>query len=156
MDVYKLQSLFHKHAHHIANVKGWRSEGESTPFYKAWLHAELLLRLDLLIIEHRKESATTWEPLLGERGLNHLLLTRKNLTLGQIKLLSFDEILLVLHEDLKALDIETETLALPEAVKNGQAFEIHRQSPGQIELPPCSKDEWDPKLAEIAQGLRNS
>ncbi|MGK0688437.1 ECs1072 family phage-associated protein [Serratia marcescens] len=155
MDVFKLQSLFRKHAYHVASVKGWLSEGDGPPFYKAWLHAELLLRLDLLIFEHRKEAATAWEPLLGRRALNHLLFVRTNLTPEQIARLSFDEILLVLHQDLKAVNIPPEVLVLPDFVRNGLAFEIHHRSPGQTELPPCSEDEWDPTFAEIAQGLRN-
>lgn len=153
MDVYKLQSLFKTHAYHIASVKRWGSEGENIPYYKAWLHAELLLRLDMLLIEHRKQFATSWEPLLGRTGLNHLLFVRAGLTPPQVTQLSFDEILLVLHQDLKDVNIPAEAVKLPDSVLEGRAFEIHRKSPGQTELPPCSEDEWDPTFSEKAQGL---
>ncbi|MFZ4219179.1 ECs1072 family phage-associated protein [Enterobacter ludwigii] len=154
MDTNTLKSLLRSHALHVAEVKGWASEGEGQPFYRAWLHAELLLRLDMLIIEHRKAFATDWQPLPGEEALNHLLFVRTGWTPNQIKSLSFDDILLVLHEALKALHIPPEVLDLPEQVKGGRAYELHRSEPYRIELPPCSKKEWDPTLSEKAQGLR--
>ncbi|HCU0428835.1 hypothetical protein I5Q42_06290 [Serratia marcescens] len=154
MKVEKLQSLFQKHAYHIARVKGWCSEGEGIPYYKAWLHAEILLRLDLLIIEHRKKYATDWEPLLGDRALSHLIFVRTGWSPIQITALSFSETLLVLQQDLIAVNILPGVLSLPASVRNGRAFEIHHQYPGHTELPPCSVEEWDPTLSEIAQGLR--
>ncbi|MFG0814712.1 hypothetical protein [Raoultella sp. FYR_9] len=149
-----MQLLFRDHALNIARVKGWSVEGEGQPFYKAWLHAEQLLRLDILIIEHRKAFATDWQPLLERDALNHLLFARTGWVPTQIKQLSFADILFVLHEDLKAVKIPQEALELPESVKSGMAYEIHHQEPYRTELPPCSEDEWDPTRSEIIQGLR--
>ncbi|AYO37217.1 hypothetical protein [Serratia sp. P2ACOL2] len=155
MDINKLQSLFRKHANHIARVKGWSSEGEGIPYYKAWLHAEILLRLDLLIIEHRNKYSADWEPLLGGRALSHLIFVRTGWSPTQITALSFSETLLVLHQELIALNIPMEVLVLPDSVRDGLAFEIHHQYPGQTALPPCSEDEWNPSFSEITQGLHN-
>ncbi|EAW9081584.1 hypothetical protein AABH71_005461 [Salmonella enterica] len=155
MEIHQIKSLFKAHAFHIARVKGWSTEGEGQPFYKAWLHAEQLLRLDMLIIEYRKAFATDWQPLLGFDALNHLLFSRTGWPPTEIKQLSFAEILLVLHEDLKALQIPPESLELPDSVTTGVACEIHRREPYRTELPPCSADEWDPTRSEIIQGLRN-
>ncbi|EKQ7231422.1 TPA: hypothetical protein L9Q10_003111 [Klebsiella pneumoniae] len=154
MDMNQIKSLLRAHAFHISRVKGWCTEGEGQPFYKAWLHAEQLLRLDMLIIGHRKAFATNWQPLLGKDALNHLLFARTGWMPTQIEQLSFADILLVLHEDLIGVQIPPEALELPDSVTSGMAYEIHSQEPYRTELPPCSEDEWDPTRSEIAQGLR--
>ena len=154
MEHEKLKSLYHKHAYKVAVVRSWSSEGEGIPHYKAWLHAEQLLRLDILIIEHRKKFTTPWEPLLGKRALNHLLFVRTGWSPSVISQLSFEDMLLGLHQDLVNLDIPSEILELPENIKQSRAFAIHNQEPHRTQLLPFLEQEWDPTLSEVIQGIR--
>lgn len=147
-----LQGLFESHASNIAKVKGWYSHGEHTPTLKAWVRAEQFVRLDILLMEHRQEFATQWEPLLDYSALTHLVFVRTGWTPEQISHLSFDEILLVLQRDLSKVNISSEELQYPEDVAN--ELQEMRQSQRQIEWPPHSDEEWDPSFCEIAMGLR--
>lgn len=147
-----LQSLFESHARNIARAHGWHSRGETLPTFKAWLRAEQLVRLDVLLMEHRQEYATDWEPLLGHNAITHLMFLRTGWTPEQISHVSFDEILLVLHLDLVKVRIPPEEIQVPQYV----AAELQQLKllPYQIEWPPHSKEEWDPSLCETALGLR--
>ncbi|ECU0308047.1 hypothetical protein C3U64_06700 [Salmonella enterica subsp. enterica serovar Stanley] len=148
-------SLLRKHAAHIASKKDWFSDTKKTmPSLKAWLHAEQLLRLDLLLIRYREKFATVWEPLSGRRALNHLLFVRTNWPPAQISELSFDHILLILHEDLTSLGEDMDLPGLPDHVKTERDYAIHKNVPYRTGLIPCTEDEWDHTLCEIVQGLR--
>lgn len=147
-----LQSLFESHARNVAKVNQWHSQGDALPTLKAWIRAEQLVRLDVLLMEHRQEYATDWEPLLGRNAITHLMFLRTGWPLDQISHLSFDEILLVLHLDLIKVRIPPEEIQVPQYI----AYELQQRKllPYQIEWPPHSEEEWDPLLCEIALGLR--
>ncbi|ECI7782142.1 hypothetical protein E1578_23350 [Salmonella enterica subsp. enterica] len=148
-------SLLRKHAAHIASKKDWFSDTKKTmSSLKAWLHAEQLLRLDLLLIRHREKFATVWEPLSGRRALNHLLFVRTNWPPAQISELSFDHILLILHEDLTSLGEDMDLPELPANIKSEIGYSAHKDAPYRTGLIPCTEDEWDHTLCEIVQGLR--
>lgn len=147
-----LQSLFESHSRNIAKAHGWFSRGEALPTFKAWLRAEQLVRLDVLLAEHRVEYASLWEPLLGGRALTHLLYLRTGWSPDQISQLLLDDILLLLQLDLAVVNIPEEELRYPDYVQAELKQLI--QGPYQIEWPHHSEEEWDPSLCEIAQGLR--
>ncbi|AHE72767.1 hypothetical protein M942_08475 [Enterobacter ludwigii] len=154
MEVHKLRSLFTQHAKNIAMHRKWSSEGELIPTLKAWLRAEQLLRLDMLIMQYRDSHPSAWAPMRGTNALNQLVFSRTGWTLAQINQLSFDEKLLVLHQDLAEVNIQQEVLDLPETLMASLEYAKFEQEIYRIEWPPCSEKEWDPNLSEIAQGLR--
>ncbi|WP_368763437.1 ECs1072 family phage-associated protein [Klebsiella variicola] len=149
-----LQSLFESHARNVAKVNKWYSKGDALPTLKAWIRAEQLVRLDVLLMKHRKEYATDWEPLLGANAVTHLMFLRTGWTPELISHLSFDDILLVLQQDLAGVKIPEGEIQVPQYV----AAELQQLKllPYQIEWPPHSKGEWDPSLCETALGLRRS
>ncbi len=149
-----LNSLFHSHALKVSVVNNWVLDREGIPSLKAWIRAEMLVRLDVLIINHRKEFESDWCHLSGKTALRHLVFIRTGWTLEQIDKLSFPDMLFVLQQDLKAVNIRQEIFELPDAVRNSRSAAIYLQDQYRIELPPCSEQEWDHTLAEKAQGLR--
>ncbi|MBL5825389.1 ECs1072 family phage-associated protein [Serratia fonticola] len=151
-----LAQLYRNHVWSIAKTKGWHTEGDAMPTYRAWIRAEQMLRLDVLIIEHRNQFATAWEPLLGYKALTHLLFVRTGWSPQEIEKLSFSETLLVLQQDLVNVQIPQGVLIVPDSVRWSLECEVSQQDPCRIEWPPCSEDEWDPTLAEKAQGWRRS
>ncbi|WP_140920186.1 ECs1072 family phage-associated protein [Limnobaculum xujianqingii] len=60
-----------------------------------------------LLDEHRTAYKTPWEPLIGRRCLNHLLLMRTGLSINEIRQITLCDALLLLHTEL--LEIEEET-----------------------------------------------
>ncbi|MBG2634454.1 hypothetical protein I4552_26100 [Klebsiella michiganensis] len=147
-----LQSLFESHARNIARAHGWHSRGETLPTFKAWLRAEQLVRLDMLLAEHREEYSSLWEPLLGKRVLTHFLHLRTGWSPEQISQLSLDDALLLLQQDLVVVNIPGEELLYPAYVQAELQQLI--QCSYQIEWPPHLDEEWDPSFCEIALGLR--
>ncbi|MCZ0714391.1 hypothetical protein [Klebsiella quasipneumoniae] len=149
-----LSRVYRFHVWKMAKIHNWFTEGDSLPFYRAWLRAEHLLRLDILLAEHREAFGTKWEPLFGRKGLNHLVFSRTGWGPDQVQQLSFADILLVLQKDLAAVKIPEKVLELPDSVRWTDEYELYGQTEYRIELPPCLEREWDHTQAEKAQGLR--
>lgn len=147
----ELQELFNYHARKVAISQKWYTE-DGAPTLKAWVRAEQLVRLDFLLNLHRKEHGTLWEPLSGNKALTHLLFVKTGWSPEQISLLSFEEILLVLQQDLVTANIPEGELQYPQHISY-DLMQKQRQ-PYQIEWPPHLADEWDPVRYEIIQGLR--
>lgn len=154
MELQKLKSLFTQHARNIARYRKWSSEGEFIPTLKSWLRAEQFLRLDMLIMRYRNKHPSAWAPMKGFDALNQLVFSRTGWTLDRITQLSFADKLFVLHQDLADVNIPPAALELPESVTKLLEHALHERELYQTEWPPCSEEEWDPTLSEIAQGLR--
>lgn len=149
-----LSRVYRFHVWNMAKIHQWFNEGDSLPFYRAWLRAEHLLRLDILLAEHREAFGTKREPLFGITGLNHLVFSRTGWSPDRVQQLSFADILLVLQKDLANVKIPEMVLELPDSVRWSDEYELYGQTEYRIELPPCLESEWNYTQAEKAQGLR--
>lgn len=151
---FDFSRVYRFHVWKLAEIHNWFTEGDSVPCYRAWLRAEHLLRLDILLAEQRDALGTKWEPLFGRAGLNHLVFSRTGWSPAQVQQLSFADILLVLQKDLVAVKIPEKVLGLPDSVLWSDEYELYGQTEYRIELPPYLESEWDHTHAEKAQGLR--
>ncbi|EMW2203321.1 MULTISPECIES: ECs1072 family phage-associated protein [Enterobacteriaceae] len=154
MELHKLKSLFTQHARNIARYRKWSSEEDFIPALQSWLRAEQFLRLDILIMRYRNKHPSVWAPMKGFDALNQLVFSRTGWMPARISQLSFAEKLFVLHRDLADVNIPQEVLELPALVTESLKHAMHEQELYQTEWPPCSEEEWDPSLSEIAQGLK--
>ncbi|EQA4952885.1 ECs1072 family phage-associated protein [Salmonella enterica subsp. diarizonae serovar 47:i:z53] len=146
----KLQDLYDAHARHVAEVNDWYDEKGKMPLYRAFVRAEQLLRLDVLIAQYQDKFATTWEPVIGRVAINHLLFSKTSREPDQVekvRKIAFPDIFFLLHEDLVNVEIPSGTLELLDSVKQSQEYLRHYTERYPIELPPCSENEWDHLLS---------
>ncbi|WP_420378136.1 ECs1072 family phage-associated protein [Yokenella regensburgei] len=128
----------------------WVTQGEGIPDWRAWLRAEQLLRLDLLIMAYNSSQSGDLTPLAGHNAISHILRLQTGLEAAHAASLSFADILHILQPALAAVNIPPEVQVYPEHVARSltNAYEEHR-----VSLPPCSEDEWDPSLSVTLQEM---
>ncbi|HAO0321295.1 TPA: hypothetical protein IGZ64_001071 [Escherichia coli] len=150
-----LQNLYNDHARNVARVNNWYCNTGS-PLYSAFIRAEQLLRLDMLIIQYQKKFPTPWEPVNGRVAINHLLFSKTSREpdlVEKVRRIAFPDIFFLLHEDLATVDIGDTPLEVPEFVNNSREYRDYTEEKRHIELPPCSEAEWDWTLAGKHQVL---
>ncbi|EHF6858668.1 hypothetical protein OOO72_003277 [Salmonella enterica] len=135
-----LKSLYHAHIFHIARTNGWITDGEGVPDYRAWLRAEIYLRLDLLIAELHQSLPVYHGGPDGRAAVSYLVSSRTGCSPSEASQLSFSEALFALHSDLEAVNIPEEVLAYPPHIQDAL---LSMQSNQHVQLPPCSEAEWD-------------
>ncbi|CAI1803790.1 Uncharacterised protein [Serratia quinivorans] len=105
-----------------------------------------LLILEITLHEHRKKFATIFEPLSGKTALHHLIFTKTNWKLAEIRSLSLTDSLLVIQAEMRVEKLPAEvqkfidSLELPEVAFNFEEL---------------LEQDWDPKENSIVLASMN-
>ncbi len=157
-----LKQLLRSHAFHVAEKHNWYCSGENggIPSLMAWLRAEQLFRLDMLLVKHRRSIADLWQQLPGETAFDHFIFTKTLWLPSQIELLSFSEKLWIVQKDLADLRTpEVVVRSIPDVIQEETRQLLRGQSESymlsQIQLPSCLREEWDHSLAMKVQDWSN-
>lgn len=148
-----VKSLFMSHLFHITRLNNWTATDENLPDYRAWLRAELYLRLDTLLLSSQNWHKVSREITAGEGALLHLVSLRSEQSVDRLSQLSFAELLRILQPDLEEVNIQWALPGIPphvSAVLDTQRFDTHEL------LPPCSAAEWNYPLLMKYQGTYSS
>ncbi|HAU3136269.1 TPA: hypothetical protein JDD40_002311 [Salmonella enterica subsp. diarizonae] len=150
-----LQNLYDDHARNVAKVNDWYDD-KGAILYSAFIRAEQLLRLDILIAQYQEKFPTPWTPMTGRAAINHLLFSKTSREpdlVEKVRQIAFPDIFFLLHEDLATVDIGGKALEVPGFVSDSREYRDHMEEKLHIELPPCSEAEWDWTLAGKNQVL---
>ncbi|ELV1713920.1 hypothetical protein QNR57_003157 [Escherichia coli] len=119
--------------------------------YRAWLRAETYLRLDILISELQKETASIHN-LQGIDAVRILVSRHSALSIIEVRHLSFSELIFLLQPALESANIPPEVIQYPPHVDEQLQDVPYNQRAG---LTPCSEAEWDHSLLKKYQDLYN-
>ncbi|EOG2982317.1 hypothetical protein ACK86M_004930, partial [Salmonella enterica] len=98
------RNLFMAHLFHIANINHWKTTDELLPDYRAWLRADLYLRLDILLLSSQSWHEASRTITEGEGALRHLVSLQTGLSDDYLSQLSFSELLRILRTNLEAVN----------------------------------------------------
>lgn len=140
------------HLFHVADINNWKATDELLPDYRAWLRADLYLRLDILLLSSQSWHEASRTITEGDVALRRLVSLQTSLSDDCLSQLSFSELLLILRTDLEAVNTQEALPRIPPHV----AHEIEALQPDPHELlPPCSVEEWNYSLLMRYQGTYN-
>ena len=106
----------------------------------------LIFALEIILIEHRKQFGTLWNPLNGRLALEHKLLMKYKWPISEIKAVTLQDALFLLQDELKLIE-------LPEfAQRVVHNFQAQR---ARAVFPDVLEEEWDPTLHEKIQPERH-
>ncbi|EEC7187121.1 hypothetical protein A8327_004805 [Escherichia coli] len=149
--MYFLKSLYQAHVLNVAATNRWCNSPEMLPDYRAWLRAETYLRLDILISELQKETASIHN-LQGIDAVRILVSRHSALSIIEVRHLSFSELIFLLQPALESANIPPEVIQYPPHVDEQLQDVPYNQRAG---LTPCSEVEWDHSLLKKYQDLYN-
>lgn len=133
--------LYAKYKDHVAQIRNVSMDGSviyeqiCCVYYRA---AQLTL-LDVFLETYRQENKSVFNDLHGKQALHHLLFTRYNWPLEQIRNLSLEDVFLILHDDLKTDKFD------PSIAKY---FDGTLSNYAPLNFPDIMDSEWNPDYAE--------
>lgn len=107
-----LKSLYQAHVLNVAATNRWCNSPEMLPDYRARLRAETYLRLDILISELQKETASIHN-LQGIDAVRILVSRHSALSIIEVRHLSFSELIFLLQPALESANIPPEVIQYP-------------------------------------------
>ncbi len=132
-------TLLSKTKDHVAFVRGIPLVGEVDyeQICRVYHRAAQLAILEIVLDAYREKNKTLFNDLGGKQALEHLLLTKYNWALDQIRQLSLSDVLLLLHNELDLKNIDPADAAYFERV-------LERYDP--IVFADVMDEEWDPQI----------
>ncbi|MDK9364161.1 ECs1072 family phage-associated protein [Lelliottia wanjuensis] len=133
--------IFGKYKDHVAQVRNISINSSVTLSQISCVYhrAAQLTLLDVLLETYRQKNKSIFNDLRGKQALHHLLFTRYNWPLDKIRNLSLEDVLFILHDDLKTDKFDpTVAKYIDTTLSNYQ----------QMSFPDVMDAEWNPDYAE--------
>lgn len=107
------------------------------PYYQVQNRAALIFTLEVVLDAYRQKHGTLTNPLKGKLALEHLILTKFKWPLKEIRALTLNDALFVIHDELRFENLPDSAQTI---IKNWSA---HR---ARLVFDQVVDQEWDPEL----------
>ncbi|EEW7497619.1 hypothetical protein D6V68_13395 [Escherichia albertii] len=129
LDAFVCLRIFEKHYERVAESYREVLDKETANSTFVATRALILLKLDLLLVEYRRNIDSKCVVLFGKNVLYHYLFTQKGVSLSDAKSMSLHDILIVLWSDINAYVIPEHIL---EYIHGLYKFEFSSSSPNEL------------------------